>query len=145
MKPIGAKRTMEDYADMLNLPHHTSGRHPRMSPLARAAQFAPFAALTGYGEMIAESARLVDSKAGLSEEQQAEINEQLGQLMPLLPEEPAIRVVYFVQDPLKDGGRYETAEGSVRRIDPIRQTVTLKTGLVIRMDDIRAIERIRGD
>ena len=140
MKPIRPERSIKDYADILDLPHHTSERHPRMAGLARAAQFAPFAALTGYEALIAESARLVDHKLELGEEQREDLNARLNLLVLHLSEEPMIRIVYFKKDPLKDGGSYETVEGIVRKIDPIARTLRMRDGTEIAMDDLWAMD-----
>lgn len=149
MNTIRPERKIEDYADILELPHPTSEKHPRMTMLARAAQFAPFAALTGYEALIAESARLVDHKIELSEEQWDELNARLNLLRVHLSGENTVRIVYFVKDPLKDGGCYETLQGIVRKIDPIQQTLVLQDRRVVPIGDLLTIdgllfERIEG-
>lgn len=142
MKPIRPKRVIEDYGDLLDIPHPTSRRHHRMTRMARAVQFAPFAALTGYEALIMETSRLTDHMVELSEEQRGELNAVLCLLAQRLPKETHIRITHFVKDPVKDGGRYETTEGDLCKIDPIRQTLMLRAGLVIHMDDIIAIDQI---
>ena len=113
---------------------------PRMASLARAAQFAPFAALTGYEALIAESARLVVPKLEPGEEQREGLNARLNLLALHLSEEPQIRIVYFKKDPTKDGGSYETIEGVVQKIDPVTNTIRMRNGTVIAMEDLWAID-----
>ena len=138
------------YADIFNLPRHVSDHHPRMSLYDRAAQFAPFAALSGYDDMIGEEARLVDNKIELSEEEIALLNQKLSLIMDMIAsgEKPELSITWFIPDPLKAGGRYETVQEKIRKIDPAEQTITLdrkigKSGSFekIRIADILDVER----
>ena len=111
----------EVYGDIIAHPHWESPVHPPMSRHDRAAQFAPFAALTGYGDMIDEEERQVGRRIELGEDETAAVNEVLVRIRRALDagERPAVTVTYFVPDPLKDGGRYETTAETVRRFDPV--------------------------
>ena len=100
------------YDDMLDLPHPTPTTRPRMSALDRAAQFAPFAALTGFGESITRAARQVERQIELGEAEKAELDRKLRVLRDRLAERPVLSVTYFVPDPRKAGGRYDVYTGA---------------------------------
>ncbi len=125
---------MSKYEDIINLPHHRSKTHPHMPLIDRAAQFAPFAALTGYGDAIDETARITDIRPDLDEQQLAELNERLLQIMA----EPnaVARITYFVSDEKKSGGRYEQAEGVIKKIDEIAKVIVMDGGEKIPLSDI---------
>ena len=125
---------MSKYDDIINLPHHRSKTHPHMSLIDRAAQFAPFAALTGYGDAIDETARLTDGRPDLDEQQLSELNERLLQIMA----EPnaVVRITYFVPDEKKAGGRYEQAERVIKKIDEIAKVIVTDGGEKIPLSDI---------
>ena len=129
-----------DYSDIIDLPHHQSRVHPRMSLLNRAAQFAPFAALTGYGEAIDEAARLTDRRVELSEAEQLELNEKLKRLGARLPAEAEI--TYFVPDARKAGGRYVTEVLKVRQVLPEQARIALSGGGSIDLDCVVDVELI---
>ena len=135
----------EVYADIIGHPHWESPVHPPMSLYDRAAQFAPFAALTGYEDMIDEEARQADNKIELSEEELEGLNRELGQIDEEIRQgnPPVITVTYFIPDPLKAGGIYETVTEKVRRVDPAAGTIRLDrkataagTWMEIRIEDI---------
>ena len=111
----------DKYADMIYMPHHISKKHPQMPLLDRAAQFAPFAALTGYGAAIKESERQTTATPTLSQEQIDEINQTLFNLIDLLPIE--VTITYFVPDALKSGGAYHNKTGTLKRIDADNQVL----------------------
>jgi hypothetical protein len=115
------------YADIFNLPHHVSDHHPPMSLHDRAAQFAPFAALSGYDDMIGEEARLVDNRIELSVEETERLNRKLALIASVIAEgqKPEVSVTYFIPDPLKAGGRYETVRERVRKVDAAEQVIVL--------------------
>ena len=115
------------YADIFHLPHHVSDRHPRMSLHDRAAQFLPYAALVGYGDMISEEARLVDNKIEPGEEDLRLLNRKLKRISDSLAggKKPEVTVTYFIKDPFKPGGRYETVSGPVRKVDAAEQKIIL--------------------
>ncbi len=117
----------ENYEDIIHLPHPVSKRHPQMSMMNRAAQFAPFAALTGYGEVITESARLTDEQIILEEYDQKRLNRILADLLEESPH-PAIVVRYFKPDRKKQGGAYEEYSGTLKRVDDFSQSLLFTTG-----------------
>lgn len=107
------------YEDILHLPHPVSKRRASMSLQDRAAQFSPFAALTGYDAVIAESGRLTQSMAELAGAAVEELNEALRQLAEVIHTQPEVNVTYFAPDSRKAGGNYRTLTGKVRRIDTV--------------------------
>lgn len=107
----------EKYKDMLHLPHPVSPTHPRMALQDRAAQFSPFAALTGYDDALKETARLTDRFIELDEDRKQEIDRQISYLQQHRGEEITVKITYFVPDVRKDGGAYNTLEGCVQKID----------------------------
>ena len=111
---------VEIYADIIDHPHWVSPTHPPMSLYDRAAQFSPFAALSGYEDMIGEEARLVDNRIEPGEEELEELNRALGRIREKTDRgiRPEVTVTYFVPDPLKPGGVYETITEKARRVDP---------------------------
>ncbi len=128
-----------DYDDIIDLPHHTSERHPRMSMSSRAAQFSPFAALTGYGDVIDETARLTGRKIPLEDEQKLEIDQKLDILRTVIKTRPEATFRYFVADEKKEGGTYVTVTGSVRRIDDVERSIVLANNKRIPLDDVHSI------
>ena len=124
------------YADIIDLPRHESDHHPAMSLYDRAAQFSPYAALSGYDDMVRE-------------EELEQLNRKLNRISRMIASgtKPVAAVTYFVPDPLKAGGRYETIEETIRKVDPVSQTVVLekKAGIsgarmAIRIADILDIQ-----
>lgn len=137
------------YADIFDLPHWQSPTRPHMSLYDRAAQFAPFAALSGYDEMIGEEARQVDNKIELGETSLERLNQKLGLIADEIEDgtHPVLSITYFIPDPLKAGGRYETVTDGIRKVDPIEGVVQLekKVGIAgmnmeIRIADILEIQ-----
>lgn len=124
------------YEDIIDLPHHVSERRPRMSMMNRAAQFSPFAALTGYDSAIKETARLTDKKIELTEEMQAQLSERINLLRDELHKSPTVEITYFVPDDYKEGGSYHTLQGQIKRIDDVEQIFRLCDGTCIHFDDI---------
>ena len=114
-------KNISKYEDIINLPHHQSSTRPRMPNYDRAAQFAPFAALKGYDEDIDEAIRTTDSKIELSDEQLYQLNEKLNELKEIIKEQPIIKVIYFVPDEKKSGGKYITIEQQIRKIDEYKK------------------------
>lgn len=115
------------YADILNHPHWQSPTRPHMSLYDRAAQFAPFAALTGYDDMVNEEARTVDNRILQGDEETALLNRKLTRISDAIREgsPPAVSITYFVPDPLKAGGKYETISDTVRMVDVVRGKLVL--------------------
>ena len=128
------------YDDIISLPHHTSPKHPRMAPIDRAAQFAPFAALTGHEAAIRETARLTDHRAELDEDAKAELDMRLRLLADHLREQPPVSITYFQPDMKKAGGAYLTASGSIKKIDDVLKAVVMTDGLHIPIRDIYQVE-----
>ena len=133
---------MEDwsrYADIIGIEHFDPRAHQRMSEHDRAAQFAPFAALTGYDAMVSETARLTDSKGELDEEQMLALNGTLAEILERLNEHPRVAVTWFRKDERKQGGAYLKTEGTVRNVDTANRLMIFKEGERISFDDIAAI------
>ena len=128
------------YDEVLLLPHHVSEAHPPLSRAARAAQFSPFAALTGFEEVLRETVRRTDRQIGLGESEQAELNEKLRFLADLREARPSAAFTCFVPDERKDGGAYVVRTGYIRRIDEFARTVQLTDGTFFSIDDIYEID-----
>lgn len=128
------------YDDIINLPHHVSKTHPQMPMSDRAAQFSPFAALTGYDAAIRETGRLTDAQTELSEEDADILNEKIAVLVERISEKPHFTVTYFVPDDRKKGGAYSTISGNLRRIDEYERLLIFVDGKIIQMDTIADIE-----
>ena len=131
---------MSEYDDIIHLPHHVSKTHPQMSMEDRAAQFSPFAALTGYDAAIAETARLTDQRVELDEYERQALNEKLQFISEHLKDHPKVSITYFLPDAWKDGGEYVTATGKVKKIDDYEQKIVLMDGTRILMEDMIGIE-----
>ena len=127
---------LKKYDDIINLPHPVSKKHPQMPLLDRAAQFAPFAALTGYGEAVTETARLTDSKIELDEGEIERINAKINYLIDNLKNTPAVEITYFVPDKKKKGGKYLTIQGTVKKIDDFENVIIMTDKTIIPFDDI---------
>ncbi|AVM44026.1 hypothetical protein C5Q97_04595 [Victivallales bacterium CCUG 44730] len=127
------------YDDIIRLPHHVSRNHPQMPMLDRDAQFAPFAALTGYESAVGETARLTAERRELDPQEAAELNRRLAALIARLPERPEVTVEYFVPDDRKAGGAYVTVTGRVRHISVPEKTLVMEDGAVIALEDIATI------
>ena len=131
---------MGNYDDIIGLPRHESTKHPKMPALDRAAQFMPFAALTGHNAAVMETERLTDSRMELDEMKKEELNEHLQFIKEQLLQKPQISITYFLPDTQKNGGAYLTITGTVRKIEQTRHQVIMENGTVIPMDDIYEIE-----
>lgn len=124
------------YEDMLDLPHPVSSKHPQMPQHKRAAQFSPFAALTGYEDAIAETARLTECQTELDEEKQQELNQILTLLQQRIDTHPPLEVTYFVPDPQKSGGTYATVAGTLIKIDTYKKFLLLEPYCEIPLESI---------
>jgi hypothetical protein len=124
------------YDDIINLPHHVSSSRPHMSTLDRAAQFSPFAALTGYDSAVKETARLTDERIELDEDMKAAIDERLLIIQEQLDDQPQVSITYFQPDNRKDGGAYIVANGCVKKLDEYERSVFMMNGTKIPIDDI---------
>ena len=127
---------------MLHLPHPVSATHPRMSLQDRAAQFSPFAALTGYEDALKETARLTDRFIELDEDRKQEIDRQIGYLQLHRDESITVKITYFVPDIRKEGGAYNTLEGYVQKIDENSRSLRIQ-GTEIPVDKIYQIDFLR--
>ena len=125
-----------NYDDIIALPHPEPRTHPRMSLHDRAAQFSPFAALTGHSAAIAETGRLTDSRITLDESEMARVDAALQRLRELLPQEPMASITYFVPDERKAGGSYQTVTGAARRIDTVNGVLLLADRREVPIADI---------
>jgi len=123
------------YDDIISLPHHVSERHPHLAPNERAAQFSPFAALTGYDNAIKETARLTTEKAILGEDAKEELDRKLQSLTARLEMEPNVSVTFFKPDEKKDGGRYMTKAGRIQKINEEKRLLVVD-GMQIPFDEI---------
>ena len=131
---------IEDYSDIINLPHHVSKKHPQMPMEARAAQFAPFAELTGYDAVIHETARLTDKQVELEEYDNDRLNRIFSELMDSLEEHPVVTVSYFKPDEHKAGGAYMTVSGKLKKIDTYEQIMKMEDGTVIPIGSIMDLQ-----
>ena len=125
-----------NYDDIISLPRPVSKKHPPMPMAKRAAQFLPFAALTGFEGEIAEAARLTQAAPELGEDALVALDEQLSLLRVRLPEQPEVTITCFVPDEKKAGGRYETLRGNLRRLDEANRTLLLTDGTRIDLDSV---------
>lgn len=128
------------YDDIIELPHHVSAIHPQMPVSDRAAQFAAFAALTGYEAAIRETARLTDERMELEEDTRALLDEKLTMLLELLPGQPGITVTYFQPDERKNGGHYVSVTGRIKKIDRYEHTLVMTDGRRIPLSEILELE-----
>lgn len=130
----------DSYSDMVNLPHYQSNNRKHMPLLERAAQFAPFAALTGYDAQISETARLTDSRPVIGEKEAAQIDEALRVIMEHTAEQPQVKLTVFVPDSQKSGGALVLKEGSVRRVDPTARVIIFTDKTSVFIDDIFSLD-----
>ena len=130
----------DKYRDIINLPHHQSKRRPSMSMIDRAAQFSPFAALTGHNDAIIETARLTDRKIELDEGTKSVLNEKIQMISDYLSEMPTVTFTHFEPDIKKDGGAYLKTTGTVKKIDDFNKEIYLTDGTIILIEHIYEIE-----
>lgn len=128
------------YDDIIDLPHHVSPKRSRMPNCDRAAQFAPFAALTGYEGVIRETARLTDARIELDEGGKVLLDEKLRRILERIDSQPQVTLTCFQPDQRKLGGAYVTVSGWVKKLDSYTQSVVLTDGTVIPIDRIYGIE-----
>lgn len=128
------------YNEIMGLPHHVSKTRPQMPMSDRAAQFAPFAALTGYDAAIKETGRLTDEKIELDVEALSALDMKYQLLMEALDEAPEVTITYFQPDERKVGGKYVSAVGAVKKIDDFERRITMRDGTRIPMDDVLSID-----
>ena len=127
------------YDDIIHLPHHVSQNHPQMPMLDRAAQFAPFAALTGYEAAVGETARLTAERRELGAQEAEELNRRLAALIAHLPDRPEATIEYFIPDDRKAGGAYVTMTGVVRHISIAERVLVIEDETVSPLEDIDSV------
>ena len=127
------------YEDIINLPTYISKKHPQPTMIDRAARFAPFAAITGYEEMVLEEARITEERIDLDEGTLSILNEKLNMMQEFLDEDPEVTITYFEPDKKKSGGAYVRVTGIVKRIDEYEHLVIMTDGKKIRIEDIYAM------
>ena len=125
-----------NYDDIINLPRHVSDKHPHMSIHDRAAQFAPFAALTGHSEAVSETARYVDEKIDLGEDAIKEIQDALNYIQEHISQSPQVTITYFVADGRKQGGRYVTETAKVKQLNNLEQSISLENNVIVNFNNI---------
>ena len=128
------------YDDMIGLGHHVSRTHPPMARIKRAAQFASFDALTGFGAAIHEAGRETEEKKELSEDMIDMIDAKLAVIEQHIKEQPSISVTYFLPDDKKAGGRYVTVSGNVRKLDGMKCAIIMTNGTKIPIGDVQYID-----
>ena len=128
------------YDEIMGLPHHISKTRPQMPMSDRAAQFAPFAALTGYDAAIKETGRLTDERIELDVEALSALDMKYQLLMDALDDKPEVTINYFQPDERKAGGKYLTATGAVKKVDDFERRITMQDGTKIPMDDVLSID-----
>jgi len=138
---IGEKmhKELNEYDDIINLPHHVSKKRPQMPLGDRAAQFSPFSAVVGHETAVREAARITDRKKELDEMERAIIDNQLREIEAQLPNEFDVEVTYFQLDELKAGGEYNVKVGRVKKVDKYTREVIMIDGTSIKIDDIFSI------
>ena len=127
------------YDDIIYLPHHVSQNYPQMSMHDRAAQFAPFAALTGYEASVGETARLTSERRELDPQEAEELNRRLTDLAARLKDRPKVTIEYFVPDERKSGGAYVTVTDRVRHISVPEKTLVMEDGMAIPLEDVVSV------
>lgn len=128
------------YDEIMGLPHHVSKTRPQMPMSDRAAQFAPFAALTGYDSAIKETGRLTDERIELDEEVLTALDMRYQLLMDALDDAPEVTITYFQPDERKAGGKYVSTIGAVKKVDDFERRITMQDGMKIPMDDVLSID-----
>lgn len=132
---------MKNYDDILNLPHHVSPDRCHMAAADRAAQFAPFAALTGYGDVIKETARLTDEAPELTEDEKEVLDCKMHCFLCMPDGPPELEITYFVPDGKKTGGAYRCVSGKIRRIEEVGGHILLEDGTKIQKDFVVNIDK----
>lgn len=126
----------DNYEDIINMPHYISEKHPQMSIEARAAQFAPFAALTGYSDAVKETARLTEKRIEIDEGLKLHLNNKLKKIIENINTNPKVTFTYFVHDDKKEGGKYVNKTGCVKKIDIANEYIILADKTKIPINEI---------
>ncbi len=132
--------TETDYSDIINTPYPFQGKLTKISSTDRAAQFAPFAALTGFDDVIDETGRITEGESVLSDEEVGMLNAKLSLIEALLSSEPTVDITYFRKDTKKEGGVYMTYKGIIKEIDKVKGVIITKDKLTFALSDIRKID-----
>lgn len=138
---ISYKKSIESYSDIIDLPYAKSKAHSHMTPLERAAQFAPFAALVGHSDEIKEEARVTSKEIILTEEETAQLNLMLLEIANS-PKDKCYALTYFVPDEKKDGGSYVTKKGFIKKLDEFEEKIILSNGEEIKMKRLISIKSL---
>lgn len=133
------------YDDIIKLPHHVSKKYPQMSLEARSAQFAPFAALTGYDDQVKEVARLTNERKELADGLKIILDEKIQQIKRHISEKPQVTITYFVPDLKKQGGKYVTVTGNVEKIDEVKYSMILKNKKENSINEINKVTEISNE
>lgn len=128
------------YDDIINLPHHISKKHPQMTLEARAAQFAPFAALTGYDDEVKETARLTNRRIELDDEAKSILDNKIQIILEQISQRPTVSITYFIPDTRKAGGEYVTITGIIKKVDSYNQVIVLENRTEIPINEIIDID-----
>lgn len=131
---------IRSYDDIIDLPHHTSKTHPQMTIINRAAQFSPFAALTGYEEALGETGRITDARVTLEEDAKELLDEKLRMIQEGIKDHPEVTITFFLPDGKKAGGAYTSVTGRVKRIDGYEYNVVMCDGIKVPIKEITGIE-----
>ena len=124
------------YDDIINLPHPTSPKHPRMPISDRASIFSPFAALTGHAAAIQETARLTDQRMELDEDTRAELDRKQKILIDHIADQPEVTITWFCPDEKKSGGAYVVSMGRLKKVDDVADTLKLADETTIPLNEI---------
>lgn len=134
------EKNISKYEDMIELPYRKSTKHPHMSMIDRAAQFSPFAALTGHDAAIQETARRTEARIELDEDMKIRLDRVLQEIVEKIASNPRVTATYFKEDEKKEGGSYLTVTGQVKRLDAYRQKLVFKGGQEISIGDIMELQ-----
>lgn len=132
----------DNYNDIIDLPHYEPTKHKRMTKVARAAQFSPFAALSGYDEAIQETGRITEDKIEVSEDSKIDIDRKLQIINEKIKQQPEILVTYFEADHQKSGGKYITYQNKVKRIDAVEQNIVFTDKTKMKITNVLNIQII---
>lgn len=136
----------KNYDDILYMPHPTSRKHPRMSSYIRAAQFSPFAALTGHDEAVKETARLTNERMELDEDEKSMLDKKIQVILAHLKDNPEVTITYFFPDEKKEGGTYLTCKGYIKKMDAYKKQIIMRDLTEINIEDICDIDcELLGD
>lgn len=135
------------YSDIIDHPHHISINHPQMAPEKRAAQFSPFAALTGYEDAVEEEARFVDEDLIFTEDRFLELDNTLSRIREQLAkgEHPFVSMICFREDEKKEGGSYQSVRGSLKKLDEYERKLILEDGESIALETVRQLYLSEGE